>query len=54
MFEPMTIIWLVLEVIFLAAIARFAWRQRANKLVFGGWVAFLLMLVLVDYWYLLR
>ncbi len=54
MLEPMTIIWLALEAIFFVAIARFAWRQRKNKLVFWGWLAFLGMLAFVDYWYLLR
>ena len=54
MLEPMTLVSVILEIIFLAVIARIAWRQRKNKLVFWGWLAFMAMLALVDYWYLLR
>jgi hypothetical protein len=50
----MTVVFLVLEAVFVGAIARVAWRQRANKLVFWGWLAFLGMIALVDCWWFLR
>jgi len=50
-FEPLLVISIFLEIIFLAAIARYAWRQRTNRFVFWGWLAVLATFAVVDYWY---
>jgi len=43
-----TIVSVVCESIFLAAIGRFAWRNREKKLVFWGWVAVIGMFLALD------
>jgi hypothetical protein len=50
-FKPLVVISIILEVMFLAAIGRHAWRQRTNRFVFWGWLAVLAMLAVFDYWY---
>jgi hypothetical protein len=45
--------FVVFEVVFLAAVGRLAWQNRKNKFVFGGWLAFLAMLVAFDVYYFL-
>ena len=52
MFEPLVVISIILEIMFLAAIGRYAWRQRTNRFVFWGWLAVLAMFAVFDYWYL--
>ena len=40
-----------LEVVFLAAMGRFAWQNRTNKFLFWGWLAVLAMLIAIDVYY---
>jgi len=51
MVSPYSIGGIVLEIIFLAVLGRFAWKQRANKFVFWGWIAVIAMIA-VAYFYL--
>jgi hypothetical protein len=52
--EPLFVICVILEIMFLAAVGRFAWRQRTNRFVFWGWLAVLAMFAVIDYWALFR
>jgi len=51
--DTSSVVAIVLEVVFLAAVGRFAWQNRKNKFVFWGWLAFLAMLVAIDVYYFL-
>src|SRR6266849_3464232 len=48
-FDTFAMVAVFLEVVFLAAVGRFAWRNRKNKFVFWGWLAVLAMLVAIDF-----
>jgi hypothetical protein len=50
MLEPLRIIPILLEIMFLAAIARYAWQHRENKFVFWGWIVVIAILAIIDYW----
>ena len=39
---------LVLEVMLLTALGRFAWRNRERKFLFWGWLVVLAMLATID------
>ena len=41
---PFSIGSIILEMMFLAALAHFAWKQRANRFVFWGWIAVIAMI----------
>jgi len=41
-------ITIMFEVIFLAALGRFAWKNRQKKLLFWGWLAVIAMFVAFD------
>lgn len=47
MLEPLSIFTTILGIMFLAAVGRFAWRQRANKFVFWGWLVVLAMFAVI-------
>jgi len=51
MVSPYSIGGIVLEIIFLAVLGRFAWKQRPHKFVFWGWIAVIAMIA-VAYFYL--
>jgi hypothetical protein len=52
--DTFSIVAIVLEVVFLAAVGKFAWQNRKNKFVFWGWVAVLAILVVIDVYYFSR
>jgi uncharacterized SAM-binding protein YcdF (DUF218 family) len=47
-FESFSIVTIMSEVIFLAALGRFAWKNRQKKLLFWGWLAVIAMFVAAD------
>jgi len=49
--DTFSMVAVFLEVVFLAAVGRYAWRNRKNKFVFWGWLAVLAMLVAIDVYY---
>ena len=49
MLEPLNIITIILAIMFLAGLGLFAWRQRANKFVFWGWLAVLAMFAVMYF-----
>jgi hypothetical protein len=46
--DSFSIVTIMFEVIFLAALGRFAWKNRQKKLLFWGWLAVIAMLVAID------
>jgi hypothetical protein len=46
--DLITTLAIILEVILLAGIGRFAWQNRKNKLLFWGWLAVITMFVVAD------
>ena len=51
MIDPFSIGGIVLEIIFLAVLGRFAWKQRQNKCVFWGWIAVIALLAGADIYF---
>jgi len=49
--DAFSVVAIVLEAVFLAAVGRFAWQRRKNKFVFWGWLAVLALLVVIDVFY---
>ncbi|HXN53243.1 MAG TPA: hypothetical protein VN943_15030 [Candidatus Acidoferrum sp.] len=47
-FDSLSIVTIMSEVIFLAALGRFAWKNREKKLLFWGWLAVIAMIVTID------
>jgi len=41
---PFSIGSIILEIMFLAVLAHFAWKQRANRFVFWGWIVVIAMI----------
>jgi hypothetical protein len=46
--DSLSIAAMMFEAVFLAALGRFAWKNRQNKLLFWGWLAVIAMLVAID------
>jgi hypothetical protein len=46
--DSFSIAAMMFEAVFLAALGRFAWKNRQNKLLFWGWLAVIAMLVAID------
>ena len=48
MLDSFSIVAIMFEIMFLAAIGRFAWKNREKKLLFWGWLAVIAMFVALD------
>ena len=48
MLDSFSIVAIMFEIMFLAAIGRFAWKNREKKLLFWGWLAVIAMFMALD------
>jgi hypothetical protein len=50
-FDPLSIVSVVIGIAFLAAIGRVVWQHRENKAVFWGWIAVIAMFAAAYLYY---
>jgi hypothetical protein len=49
--DSLSIVTIVSELIFLAALGCLAWKNRQKKFLFRGWLAVIAMLIVIDVLY---
>jgi len=46
--DSFSIVAIICEVVFIAAMERLAWKNRQKKHVFWGWLVMMVMLIVID------